>query len=259
MDISRRRAAALALPVTLAALALTACRFTETNQFSDDHSMSASVNRVNVADSVGDVTIEVGSGPTTVHRVVHYGDTKPGGTASVSGRTLELASCGDNCAVDYRIRVPAGTKVTGSLSSGSLSLTGVASVDVHSDSGSIDVNGVRANVDATTDSGSVRASGVGGDVTVRTQSGNVDVSGLRGARTSAQSSSGNVTVSTEAAQDVDARTSSGSVTLTVANGTYRVITSTGDGNADVRVPNNASGRHILRASSDNGTVTVSAR
>jgi DUF4097 and DUF4098 domain-containing protein YvlB len=96
-------------------------------------------------------------------------------------------------------------------------------------------------------------------VTVRTRSGNVDVSGLRGARTSAQSSSGNVTVSTEAAQDVDAHTSSGSVTLTVANGTYRVITSTSNGNADVRVPNNASGRHILRASSDSGNVTVSAR
>jgi hypothetical protein len=243
--------------VVLAGLALTACRLhPETNEFSDDHTMSRTIDRVNVADSVGDVTIEVGSGPAAVHRVVHYDDPKPGGTASVSGRTLTLGSCGDDCSVDYRIRVPAGTSVTGSISSGSLTVTGVASVDVHSDAGSIDLDGVRANVDATTDSGSVRASGVGGDVTIRTQSGNVDVSGLRGARTSAQSSSGNVTVSTGSAQDVDARTSSGSVTLTVADGTYRVIALTSDGKADVRIPNNANGRHVLRASSDSGNVTI---
>jgi Putative adhesin len=248
------------LPVALAALALTACRFdVADNQFSDDHTMSQSIDRVNVADAVGDVTIEVGSGPVTVHRDVHYRDAKPGSTASLAGQTLNIASCGNNCSVDYRIRVPQGTSVTGSLSSGSLSLTGVESADVRSESGSVDFNGVRANASATTESGSVRASGVGGDLSVRTESGDVDVSGLRGTRTSAQSSSGDVTVSTESAQDVDARTASGSVTLTVADGPYRVITSSNDDKADVRLPSDPGARHILRASSDSGQVTVSGR
>jgi hypothetical protein len=252
----------LALPVTLAALALalTACRFGGVdNEFTDDHTMSQSIDRVNVADSVGDVTISVGTGPVTVHRDVHYRDAKPGTTASLAGQTLNIASCGNNCSVDYRIRVPEGTSVTGSLSSGSLSLTGVESADIRSESGSVDLNGVRANASATTESGSVRASGVGGDLSVRTESGDVDVSGLRGTRTSAQSASGDVTVSTESAQDVDARTSSGSVTLTVADGPYRVIASSRGDDADVRLPSDPSARHILRASSDSGRVTVSSQ
>jgi hypothetical protein len=250
----------LALAVALAALALTACRFgAADNEFSDDNTMSQSIDRVNVADSVGDVTIEVGTGPVTVHRDVHYRDTKPGSTASLAGQTLNIVSCGNNCSVDYRIRVPEGTAVTGSLSSGSLSLTGVESADIRSESGSVDLNGVRANASATTESGSVRASGIGGDLAVRTESGDVDVSGLRGTRTSAQSSSGDVTVSTESAQDVDVRTSSGTVTLTVADGPYRVIASSSGDDADVRLPSDPSARHILRASSDSGHVTVSGQ
>jgi hypothetical protein len=254
-----RKTAAVALPVAVAALTLAGCKLNmENNDFSDDQTVSRSISRVNITDTVGDVTVEVGGRTTTVHREVHYGDHKPGATTSAAGHTLDLRSCGDDCSVDYTVRVPANTTVTGSVSSGSVSLTGVKSVNIRSEAGSITVSDVKAGVTATMDSGSVTASGVGGDVTVRTQSGNIDLSGLRGSRTSAQSSSGDISVSTAAAQDVDARTADGSVTLDVAAGSYRVTTSTGDGSAHVTVPNDPNGRHTLRASSDSGNVRVDA-
>ncbi|HVV19145.1 MAG TPA: DUF4097 family beta strand repeat-containing protein [Pseudonocardiaceae bacterium] len=227
---------AVLLPIT--ALALAGCKVgLDTNTFSDESTVSAAIDHVDIDSDSGSVTVEVGGGSTTVRRHVQYGDTKPGSTTSVSGRTLRLNGCGDGCSVDYQVRVPAGTYVTGSAASGSLQLDGVASVDVHADSGSVRVQHVDGRVRAVTESGSVDV----GDVR-----GGVDVS----------ADSGDVHVSTSAPCDVSARTSSGSVHVDVAAGAYRVSTESGDGHAKVAVPNSPSAAHSLRVSTDSGSIDV---
>lgn len=231
--------AAVVLPI--AALALTACRVNvDMNSFSDDGTITAAINRIDVNSTAGSVTVEIGTGPTTVHRDVQYGSTKPGGTTSVSGHTLNLSSCGNGCSVDYRIRVPAGTSVAGSVSSGSLTLTSVASVNVRSDSGNITVDNVTGDINADASAGSIDIGNAGGNVHAATES-------------------GDVTVSTATARDVDAQTSSGAIRLSVAPGAYRVTASTGSGNADVTVPNSPNGQHTLHARTDSGNIHISSR
>jgi Putative adhesin len=267
MDINGgiRRTAIVVLSVA-AAVTVAACdpaiigaNHVDANHFSDTSTITQSINRVNVDDEAGTVTITVGAGPTTVHRDVRYRNARPDQTTTVAGHALDLASCGDNCVVDYRIQVPAGTSVAGSLASGDLTLTGVADVDVHANSGDVRVSRATGSVRAATESGNVEISGANGNVTATTDSGNIDATGLAGGRASAQSESGDVRLTTNAAQDVAARSQSGAIFLTMAKGTYRVITSTESGNVDVATPNDPSGGHTLQASTESGDVRIQTR
>jgi hypothetical protein len=110
---------------------------------------------VDIDDGAGTVTINVGAGPTTVHRDVQYRDARPHTTATVAGSALDLGSCGDNCVVNYQVHVPAGTSVTGALSSGDLTVSNPADVNVHDDSGNVRVTGATGSVQAVTESGGV--------------------------------------------------------------------------------------------------------
>jgi hypothetical protein len=257
------------------ALTLAGCRWDmQSQQFTDDTAVSQSITSVHVDSPDGNVTITAGAGPTTVHRVVRYREGKPGVTTSVSGAVLDLKPCGDSCSVDYDIHVPVGTAVSGEGESGSFQLTGLASVDVTSnsgdvtvsgasgpvravsDSGSIRVSDAKADVTATTDSGSVTASDIGGSLTARSESGEVSATRLRGTRTSAKTADGDVTVSALTDQDIDASSASGSVTLTVPAGRYHLVTSTGSGRLTTNVPDAPNAAHTLRASAQDGNVSI---
>jgi hypothetical protein len=257
------------------ALALSGCRWNSLGKlFSDDSTVSHSIGSVHVDATAGNVTITAGAGPTTVHREMHYTDDKPGTTTSVSGNVLNLKGCGDDCTVDYDIHVPLGTTVAGSVDSGSFKLTGLASVDVTSesgnitasdvagsvravsDSGSIRVTGAKADVTATTESGSVTATDIGGVLTARSDSGNVTASRLQGPSTSARTSDGSITISALTGQDIDASAGSGSVTLTVPAGQYHLVTSTDSGRLTTSVHDTPNAKHTLRASAPSGDVDI---
>jgi DUF4097 and DUF4098 domain-containing protein YvlB len=177
----------------------------------------------------------------------------------VAGSALELGSCGDNCVVNYQVHVPVGTSVTGSLSSGDLTVSDPADVNVHDDSGNVRVTGATGSVQAATDSGNVNIVGVKGNLTATTDSGDIDATGLGGGTASARSESGDVRLTTNTAQDIGARSQSGTIFLTVAKGTYRVITSTDSGNVDVTTPDDPTGGHTLKASTESGDVQIQTR
>jgi hypothetical protein len=225
-------------------------------QFSDDTTVHQSVTRLDFQKTNGNVTVVERRGAVTVHRDVHYRGTKPGQTSTVAGGTLSFRSCGAECAVDYRISVPPGTSVTGSVDAGVLALTDPATVDIQLGTGTIKITDASGVVHAGADTGSVTVQGASAGVFAQAGSGDVVATGLKGTTVSAQTQTGNVTVSTATAQQVVAETGTGNVTVTVAPDAYRVTASTQTGDTDVQVPNDPAARLTLKASAVTGDVHV---
>lgn len=200
--------------------------------------ISEDVHTVKIANDSGDVTIRAGKVPeTTVRQHFEYSWGEPEQGYSLSGATLVLGDCGAWCSVDYTVTVPLGTGVTGSLDSGDLRITGVASVDVAVDSGDVRISEVSGPVAIDTDSGDVRLTGIAGPVR-------------------AQVDSGDLTITLTEPADVHAEVDSGDVELTVPRTRYHVLGSTDSGDRDIDVPRDPGSRYELELSTDSGDVSV---
>ena len=162
----------------------------------------------------------------------------PGPTHRVEDGTLVLSGCGRHCSVDYTVTVPPGLPVSGGTSSGAVALTGVGSVDVHTDSGRVDLDDVA------------------GPTTVRTTNGALRGTGLRGGQTEVTTSNGTIDLTLQTAQGVRAGTSNGGITLTVPDGSYRVRTRTAHGDERIGVPDEPGAAHLLDLTTSNGDITV---
>ncbi|WP_027941422.1 DUF4097 family beta strand repeat-containing protein [Amycolatopsis taiwanensis] len=119
----------------------------------------------------GDVMIQTGPvAATTIHQRFHYNrDAVPGDAFTVDGDELVLSDCGHNCSVDFEVTVPAGTAVTGELTSGDVRLRNTGPVDVSATSGDVDVS-LRTAQD-------IRVRVTSGDVRVIVPPGRYHVSG----------------------------------------------------------------------------------
>jgi DUF4097 and DUF4098 domain-containing protein YvlB len=246
-----------------------------TESYSDSNGVGDAFTSLRFANDSGSVTIRTGD-TTTVKREVHYGDDKPGEhTFRVKDGVLELDSCDKrNCWIDYEVTVPADTKVSGQVDSGSADISGVAEVNVRASSGEVAVKDVAGavNVEANSgsvelaniggavvakaDSGSVQANDVRGDLTLEASSGSVEAHGIGGA-TQVNASSGSVVVELTAAQDVRVHAESGNVEVAVPQGSYQVETSTDSGDVDSDVDDDPAGDHQLDLHTDSGDITVS--
>jgi len=227
------------LAVVSCGLLVTACGWQGGGtRFSDEEGIGQNITDVRFNNDSGDVKIRVGD-TTSVHRDVKYDTDKPGKTYRVDdGHTLVLDECKThNCWVAYEVVVPKGTKVNGHVDSGSVELTGVASANVQSESGSITVRDVAGEVNAIAESGTVDLSGIGGAVV-------------------AGAESGTVTVGLTAAQDVSVSTESGDIDVSVPGADYRVNARSDSGTVDNRLSGAGSGGHKLDLRADSGDVTV---
>ncbi|HEY4017864.1 MAG TPA: DUF4097 family beta strand repeat-containing protein [Pseudonocardiaceae bacterium] len=249
----------------------------QANQATDDTALHQTISGVHLANGSGDVSIQVGS-TASVHRVVHYnGSTKPGPSTTIATGVLTLNDCGTDCTVDYVVTLPANAKIDGSTSSGDITVSGAASVNVESSSGNVSVVGVAGPVSVTTTSGDIKAAGSGADVqahsssgditlsgvagsaTVQSTSGRIVADGLKGARTSAHATSGDISVSADVAQNLDLQASSGNVTITVPSGSYRVSTTTGSGDRKVGIGDDPNAQFSITAETTSGDVQISAK
>jgi hypothetical protein len=199
----------------------------------DREKIRQDVSEVRFSNDSGAIKITTGD-TTEVRWTVRYGDEKPGKSFRLDGDALILEACPvRDCKIDYEVTVPAGTKVSGHVDSGTVELTGVASANVQAESGELTVRDVDGEVNASA------------------QSGNVDLAGIGGAVV-ASAESGNVTVGLAAAQSVSVRTESGNIEVAVPDGKYQVTTSVDSGRVDNEVGNDPFGHKIdLRAESGN--------
>jgi len=256
-----------------AVMVLASCGDMITDSASDDATIRESITAVRFATDAGNVTIRTGE-TTAVHRTVHYNGERPGTTHKVDGDTLVLESCPErNCWIDYEVVVPDGTAVSGSVGSGDVAVTGLASANISSGSGDAAVRGVAGAVNVEAGSGEVTLDDIGDDVAVRTGSGDVTVtntraavtmvvgsgdvraSGLGGAAT-VESGSGGVTLTLASPQDVQVTAQSGDVKVVVPDDTYRVELDSSSGDIESAVENDPSGTHTIDVTTASGEIDV---
>ncbi|WP_405775739.1 DUF4097 family beta strand repeat-containing protein [Streptomyces sp. NBC_00859] len=237
----RTRTLAAGALAALAAGGLSACSAPGQKSFEDDAKVPQKVTSVRLDSANGGVRVDSSADTSTisVHRKVNYRGDKPSGTSfSVRNGVLVLSGCGRNCGVDYMVRVPAGLPVAGGASNGSLTLTDVGTVDVHTSNGAIAVT------NAT------------GAVKLRTSNGDVDVKDAKGGDIDTQTSNGEVTIRTAAPQNIRARSTSGSLTVTAPPAAYRISANDSHGDTQVALKNDPSGEYRLDLSTTNGDLTV---
>lgn len=273
MALTREIAAGCAAVGVIGLLAA-GCSVLPVNVLSDDSTQHATITAVRLVDVGGLRLTPSTGGPSTIHREIHYGGSKPGVTARMDGTTLILTGCGEHCLVDYTVAVPRGVAVRGTVSAGAAELTGTSSVDVRdgagpitvteasgpvrvdSSAGSIKVTKVDGTVDAQSSAGSVDVSDVTGAVMMRSSAGSLTGDDLRGPRTSARSSGGTVTLRVPIAQDVVAESSAGGIDLTVPPAAYRVQASASAGSTNLGFRPDPNGRYLLDLRSSAGDITV---
>lgn len=291
-----------ALVALLVGAVLTACgvRFVE-YEFQDDHVVAEKFTSVKVRTGSGDVSIRYvpGLAETQIHRnVEHTKDNKPTGVAHrIEGDALVLEDCGNNCSIDYEVRVgSAAITVQGDdVGSGDAAFDGLASIDYRNGSGNFEARNITGNVQITSGSGDIDVSNVTGDVRVKTGSGKFEASKVKGSVT-ANLGSGNITLDQLAGKaivntgsgnisgtaidnDVVADAHSGDVELTFASpraarvdsdsgditvhapgsgGPYKVTVEVGSGESRVDVPTDPAAKYELKLTAGSGDVKVLA-
>jgi hypothetical protein len=219
-------------------------------KFEDDISAPVEITEIRVTGGTGSVEVRPGAASSVnIHRKVNYFKPfqhRPGETHRIDGTVLYLdtnqgTSFPSFVAVDYIVDAPAGVRVSGGLSSGSLRLTGVSTVDVKTSSGSI------ALAKAT------------GDITARSSSGSITGRELHSARIDATTTSGRLSLDLAEPGDVSAHASSGAITLTVPESHYRIDTKASTGRVSVDVANEPDGPYHLDLGTTSGAISVAQR
>jgi Putative adhesin len=223
-----------------------------------DTHVTGSVNSLEVDAGDGHVVVTTGSGDgVTVHRVLHYQSGTPHPTQHLANGTLTFDKGCSRCRVDYDLTVPATVAVTARTDSGRINVTGVASADTHSDSGTVTVRHVAGVVSARTDSGSIALQDIGGALHASTDSGSIRGTAMHVPTMNASSDSGSIRIDfTTPPQNVRATNDSGSVRLTMPGGPYNVDVGTDSGGRNVTVPTDLNSQAKIYAHTDSGSVDI---
>lgn len=147
-----------------------------------------------------------------------------------------------NCGAQIELEVPAGTEITGRVTSGSVELSDLT--------GPVELDG---------DSGSINLTRLTGEVRARTGSGMVQGDGLRSSRVKVSSGSGAVQLDfATAPTDVNVSTNSGSATMYLPRGShYRVSGRTGSGSSQIDASlGDASSPNSLTAEVGSGALQI---
>jgi hypothetical protein len=198
---------------------------------------SGATRTFTITGHVTTVVIEGGSSSITVtgsdrstilvSQQASYSKTAPATSRRVAGDTLTMSySCPGQlvCGVEYDVQVPRGVAVRASTRAGSITLTALA-----------------------------------GDVTAQTDAGLITADDLSSATAALRSNAGGIIAAFSAAPgSVSASTNIGAISVTVPGTVaYQVHTHTYVGSSSVKVRKSPSSPHMITASSDLGSITIS--
>jgi DUF4097 and DUF4098 domain-containing protein YvlB len=166
-------------------------------------------------------------GTILVSQQASYSKTAPATSRRVADGTLTLSySCGGQlvCSVQYDVQVPRGVAVRASSRTGSITLTSLT-----------------------------------GDVTAQTDAGLITTNDLSSATVALKSNAGGIIAAFSAVPgSLSAATNIGSISITVPTTvSYQIHTHTYLGSSTVRVTKNPASRHVITASSDLGSISIS--
>jgi Putative adhesin len=205
-------------------------------------------------DSGGITVVRGGAGTVRVHAILKA-QHNWFGSGDVAGRIRELErnppveKSGNQVRIGYvrdrdllkgvsmrlEIETPADTQVRARADSGGIRVDGVQGpVDVHTDSGGIEVHNIASDVRAAADSGGIHISNINGAVTAHVDSGGIEASEVAG-NIDAKADSGSIRLSQTKAAPIHVRSDSGGVSVKLAPGLgYDAQLETSSGH--IRVP-----------------------
>lgn len=190
--------------------------------------VSAHVTTVVINGGSGSIDVTgSGRGTVLVSQQASYSSKPPTATHAVSGSTLTLGyGCPAQlvCSVSYVLQVPRGAAVRAVTRAGSITLTSLA-----------------------------------GPVTAQTDAGLITADGLGSPTADLKSNAGGIVATFSAVPNsVRASTNIGAITLNVpGSASYKVDTHTYVGSSTVTVHKDAASPHVITASSDLGSITIS--
>jgi hypothetical protein len=118
----------------------------------------------------------------------------------------------------FEIVTPSDTRVRARADSGGISVSGIRGpIDVHADSGGIEVRDAASDVHAAADSGGIRISNVDGSVVAHVDSGGIEALDVAGS-IEAKADSGSIHLSQTKAAPIRAHADSGGITIRLAAG-----------------------------------------
>jgi hypothetical protein len=190
--------------------------------------ISAHITTVVINGGAGSIDV-TGSARHTVFvsQQASYSKKAPTVTHTVSGSTLTLGYlCPSQlvCSVSYTLQVPRGVAVRAGTAAGSVTLTSL-----------------------------------GGPVTAQTEAGLITANGLTSPAADLKSNAGGIVATfTAAPGSVRASTNIGAITLNVpGSASYKIDTHTYVGSSTINVRKDAGSPHVISASSDLGSITIS--
>jgi hypothetical protein len=264
--VPRRRGAALGVRVgglvliAVAATALAGCDGGVPTRLTFSDTEKVKVTEIVITGGSGDVMVRTSAiGETRIWRTVTYRDRQePEATYKVTGTVLSVDTrCGGDCSVTYDIEAPTGVAVRGTLGSGEVSLTGVATADVTVGSGNVAVTAASGAVKARTRSGNIVVQDLKGAAHLTATSGNIEGMGLGSGAVVAEATSGDINLTLARPGPVTAKATSGSVALMVPDSSYQVRTSAASGEQSVDVPHDPAAKHLLDVRATSGDVRIS--
>ena len=253
-----RRAGVLTV-VVAATAALTGCAGVLGARMTYNDTETAKITEIVLSGGSGDVSITTAAvTETTIKRVIHR-SSNPGESYRVTGSTLTIdTSCGHDCSVSYEIQAPAGVAVRGELRSGDIQLAGVGATDLEVTSGDLLVRNATGPVQLRATSGDIRVLDAKGPVTAQSTSGNIDAENV-GGTADLRVTSGDIAVKLVTPASVTAQTTSGDVTVLVPHGDYRIVTTTGSGDAGViGLTSDPAAKNVIDVRTGSGDANVSA-
>ncbi len=267
MTPGRWVALAIGVPFALALIVGTGFSFV-----ADIGQASFPVN-VNLPVSDGHLAASAGGGDLTVRQdqarsatarltgTVDYSLVRPSLTISGDGFHLDCRLATGNCGLNATLDVPLDTAAVNLASEGgNLQVNGIDSdVTLNSSGGDVAISGVGGVADVTTGGGNVTASDLTRTLQFSTDGGDVNGTGLSAPRVTTESGGGNVTLAfTGVPVNLNVISDGGDITILLPHGStrYAITYNTDGGDYSAPVPVSSSSRNAIDVQSGGGNVSI---
>jgi len=211
----------------------------------------------------GDITVhqdQARSGIARLTGTVEYSLVRPRLTVSGDGFHLDCRLPTGNCGLSAILDVPRDTALQLTSEGGNMQVNGIDSnVTLDSGGGDVTVSGVGGIADVTTGGGNLTASDLGSIRQFSTDGGDVNGTDLSAPHVTTESGGGNVTLAfTKAPVNLNIISDGGDITIVLPQGNthYAITSSTDGGDYSASVPVSSSSGNKINVESGGGNVSI---
>ena len=213
----------------------------------------------------GDITVHQDQARSATARLtgtVQYSLVRPRLTISGDGLHLDCRLLTGNCGLSATLDVPLDTAVNVASEGGNMQVNGIGSaVTLNSGGGDVTVSGVGGITDVTTGGGNLTASDLGNIGQFSTDGGDVNGTGLFAPQVTTESGGGNVTlVFTRVPTSLTVTSDGGDVSIVLPRGStaYYITSDAGGGNYSAQVPTTTDSRaaNTINVHSGGGNISI---